>query len=174
MSVLISLCILQTIVPLVWPLLSTMLALQMHPHWVDIHRNPMLQLFQLYSYYLETFSLSCLLEDYVHNDPQYKLRMVADDSTIKTSRPSLIDTRNSSSMSMETWLLKFVRKLLCYKKQMANLEVELKNMKERLHESENETNEMVAELRETKELANAGLSPTKGDQVFSKLKSVKD
>ncbi|GKA53546.1 hypothetical protein Tco_0746861 [Tanacetum coccineum] len=44
-------------------------------------------------------------------------------------------------------------------------------MKERLHESENETNEMVAELRETKELANAGLSPTKGDQVFSKLKS---
>ncbi|GJW84912.1 hypothetical protein Tco_0158057 [Tanacetum coccineum] len=105
----------------------------------------------------------------VHNDPQYKLRMVADDSTIKTSWPSLIDTRNSSSMSMETWLLKFVRKfvwlrLLCYKKQMANLEEELKNIKERLDESENERNQMVDELRETKESANAGLSPKKCDQ----------
>ncbi|GKD43780.1 hypothetical protein Tco_1268425, partial [Tanacetum coccineum] len=59
-------------------------------------------------------------------------------------------------------------------KQMANLEEELKNIKERLDESENERNQMVNELRETEESANAGLSPTKCDQVFLKLKSVKD
>nr|GEZ01094.1 putative peptidase C1A [Tanacetum cinerariifolium] len=51
--------------------------------------------------------------------------------------------------------------MLCYKKQMANLEGELKNLKERLDESKNETNQMVAELHETKDLVNAGLSPTK-------------
>ncbi|GJS07714.1 hypothetical protein Tco_0364510 [Tanacetum coccineum] len=59
-------------------------------------------------------------------------------------------------------------------KQMTNLEEELKNMKERLDESENERNRMVAELREAKELANAGLSPTKAEKVFSELKSLKD
>lgn len=59
-------------------------------------------------------------------------------------------------------------------KQMTNLEEELKNTKERLDESENERNRVVAELREAKELANAGLSPTKAEQVFSELKSLKD
>ncbi|GKB65166.1 hypothetical protein Tco_0921352 [Tanacetum coccineum] len=41
----------------------------------------------------------------VHNDLRYKLRMVANDSTIKMSWPRLMDIRNSSSMLMETWLL---------------------------------------------------------------------
>ncbi|GJR08778.1 hypothetical protein Tco_0791430 [Tanacetum coccineum] len=48
----------------------------------------------------------------VHNDPQYKLIMVGDDSTIKTSWPPCMDTRNSSSMSLETWLLEFVHRWL--------------------------------------------------------------
>ncbi|GKA83462.1 hypothetical protein Tco_0805057, partial [Tanacetum coccineum] len=46
----------------------------------------------------------------VHNDLQYKFRMVANDSTIKTSWPSLMDILNSSSMSMETWSLEFARR----------------------------------------------------------------
>ncbi|GJU52681.1 hypothetical protein Tco_1226395 [Tanacetum coccineum] len=41
------------------------------------------------------------------------------------------------------------------------LEEELKNTKERLDESENERNRVVVDLHKTKELANAGLSPTK-------------
>ncbi|GJU82805.1 hypothetical protein Tco_1285170 [Tanacetum coccineum] len=41
------------------------------------------------------------------------------------------------------------------------LEEELRNTKERLDESENERNRVVVDLHETKELANAGLSPTK-------------
>lgn len=59
-------------------------------------------------------------------------------------------------------------------KQISSLEEELKNTKDRLNEAETEKNRVAAELREAKELANAGLSAKKAEQLFSELKSVKD
>nr|XP_043633376.1 putative WEB family protein At1g65010, chloroplastic [Erigeron canadensis] len=59
-------------------------------------------------------------------------------------------------------------------KQMSNLEEELKSTKHRLDEVENERNRMTAELKEAKELANAGLSAKKAEEVFSELKGLKD
>lgn len=59
-------------------------------------------------------------------------------------------------------------------KQMGDLEEELKSTKERLDAAERERNRALAELKETKALANRGLSPEKAEQVFLELKSLKD
>ncbi|KAJ0660163.1 hypothetical protein HanOQP8_Chr14g0534621 [Helianthus annuus] len=59
-------------------------------------------------------------------------------------------------------------------KQVSDLEEELKNTKARLEEVETERNRAVAEVREAKELANAGLSPQKAEQMFSELKSLQE
>lgn len=59
-------------------------------------------------------------------------------------------------------------------KQLGDLEAELKNTKERLDAAERERNRALAELKETKASANAGLSREKAEQVFSEVKSLKD
>ncbi|KAI7732464.1 hypothetical protein M8C21_012520, partial [Ambrosia artemisiifolia] len=77
--------------------------------------------------------------------------------------------RNSISLSENR-----IVKAAMMEKQMRDLEEELKNMKARLDEVETERDRAVAEVREAKELANAGLSPQKAEQMFSELKSVQE
>ncbi|KAI3775778.1 hypothetical protein L1987_45531 [Smallanthus sonchifolius] len=77
--------------------------------------------------------------------------------------------RNSISLSENR-----IVKAAMMQKQLCNLEDELKNTKQRLDEAETERNRVNAELREVKELANAGLSPKKAEKMYSDLKSLED
>ncbi|KAJ0538987.1 hypothetical protein HanRHA438_Chr08g0351651 [Helianthus annuus] len=59
-------------------------------------------------------------------------------------------------------------------KQVSDLEEELKNTKARLDKTETERNRAVTEVKKVKELANAGLSPQKAEQMFLELKSLQE